>query len=108
MDMAAVAGALNSIKSALGIFKVGRDLLSRGDAAKVDSLVARAEDALGRGNAELAKALGFPLCQCTFPPQIMLWKEKQKAHICPNAECGRTYITLIESVPRSRDRFADF
>ena len=29
------------------------------------------------------------LCDCTFPPQIMLWQEARKAHVCPNEACGR-------------------
>jgi hypothetical protein len=51
--------------------------------------ITEAEDALKRSDGKLAKKLGYKLCRCTFPPQIMLWKEAQKAHVCPNPECGR-------------------
>ena len=31
-----------------------------------------AEEALQASKAQLAKSLGYKLCQCSFPPQIML------------------------------------
>jgi hypothetical protein len=53
-----------------------------------------AEHALKRTDAALAQKLGYELCQCTFPPQIMLWREKEGAHICQNVDCGRTIKNL--------------
>ena len=37
--------------------------------------------------AKLAKQLGYELCLCTFPPSVMLWRETEKANVCPS--CGR-------------------
>ena len=37
--------------------------------------------------AKLAKKLGYELCLCTFPPSVMLWRETEKANVCPS--CGR-------------------
>ena len=37
--------------------------------------------------AKLAKKLGYELCLCTFPPSVMLWRETEKASVCPS--CGR-------------------
>ena len=37
--------------------------------------------------AKLAKKLGYELCLCTFPPSVMLWRETEKANVCPT--CGR-------------------
>lgn len=77
-------------KNILEIFKGIRAELPKNE--KTDDLVIdieRAEDALQKSAAELAQALGYNLCKCTFPPQIMLWHENEKAHVCPNPRCGR-------------------
>jgi len=42
---------------------------------------------LGLTEAKLAKQLGYELCLCTFPPSVMLWRETEKASVCPS--CGR-------------------
>lgn len=51
-----------------------------------------ADEALRRSDAKLAKDLGYKLCQCTFPPQIMLSKGHHDVHgvemfQCP--QCGK-------------------
>lgn len=51
--------------------------------------LAAAQDALKRADVALAKQLGMKLCDCTFPPQIMLWRQEERAHVCPNGDCGR-------------------
>lgn len=76
-------------KNALDIAKGLIGLLPKGpESEKAASEILRAEEALTTSEAQLAKALGYRLCQCTFPPQIMLWREDQEAHICPRPECG--------------------
>jgi predicted nucleic-acid-binding Zn-ribbon protein len=50
----------------------------------------KARENLDIAKADAAKSLGHVLCQCTFPPQIMLWSETCKAHVCPNFDCVRT------------------
>jgi hypothetical protein len=80
----AVAG-----KSVIDLFRSAYALLPKGsDREKIESTVKEAEDGLRRSDAELAKALGYPLCQCTFPPQIMLWREAEGAWVCQHNECG--------------------
>jgi hypothetical protein len=81
---------LNAAKNVLDIFKGIRAELPKNE--KTDDLtkdIERAEGALQKSKAKLAQALGYNLCQCTFPPQIMLWHENERAHICPNSQCGR-------------------
>jgi len=46
----------------------------------------KAENSLKESEAAAAKALGYKLCRCTFPPQIMLWKKAEGVNVCP--ECG--------------------
>jgi hypothetical protein len=44
---------------------------------------------LRRADAKLAKELGYELCQCEFPPRIMLWREGERSYVCTNAACVR-------------------
>jgi hypothetical protein len=61
---------------------------------EVEQKLLAAQNALKRTDAALAQKLGYQLCQCTFPPQIMLWREKEGSHICQNVDCGRTIKSL--------------
>jgi hypothetical protein len=85
---------LTAAISALDILKTGLGLLPKG--ANKDALakkIEEAEEALKRSDAKLAKELGYKLCKCTFPLQIMLWREQGKAYVCPsigNAISGRS------------------
>jgi hypothetical protein len=80
VDVAAVAAALPALKSsfdlvrsALGMVKDVRDALPEGEKkATLAHALAEAETATKLAEAQIAHALGYNLCQCTFPPQIML------------------------------------
>jgi hypothetical protein len=79
-DVAAMAAALPALKtgfdlvrSALGLVKDVRDALPEGEKkAAVALTLFEAERAVKIAEAQIAQALGYHLCQCTFPPQIML------------------------------------
>lgn len=77
------------VKSTLDLLKSARDLLpvnkQRND---LQGAIDKAEISLQELQAENAKSLGYSLCKCTYPPNIMLWRESEKAHVCPNQECG--------------------
>lgn len=79
---AAGKGAIELLKAAYAALPSGaqRD--------KIEAKVRTAEDMLNRSDAKLARDLGYRLCQCTFPPQIMLWREPDKAWVCRNEACG--------------------
>lgn len=65
-------------------------------AAKIEA----AETALQKANVSLAKAWGMKLHDCTFPPQIMLWNEDDKTHICPNCgHRGDDFPKVVRSKP---------
>jgi hypothetical protein len=86
-----VAEYINLSRSALGLFKEAHAALPKGEKRdELEQRIGAAEASLKRSDAALAKQLGYKLCQCTFPPQIMLWKEQQKSWACPNPDCGRT------------------
>lgn len=73
------------------------------NADQIESKILELEQALQRINVSFAKEWDFPLCQCTMPPQIMLWREKENAYICQNPECGRR----IKGMPRGPVAYRD-
>ena len=90
MDFTDIQGWLGAAKDTLGLLKSATALLPKGEKrAEIEGRIGAAEEALKRSDVNLAHELGLKLCDCTFPPQIMLWKETEKAHICPNSACGR-------------------
>jgi hypothetical protein len=81
---------LTAAKTALEVIKGAATLLPKSSKSEeVREQIERAEKALKTSEGAAAKDLGYKICQCTFPPQIMLWKETERAHICPNSTCGR-------------------
>ena len=96
-----VADYIRLSKDALDLARSGWALLPKSE--KRDEAEKRfhaAEEALKRSDAALAEKLGYSLCQCTFPPQIMLWHEKERVTRCPRAECGRTIKHFNRDLPR--------
>lgn len=96
VDMA--TGTANLLRDAASLLPKG----SKRD--EIESKILLAEDALARSDAKLARDLGLRLCDCTFPPQIMLWREAEKAHVCPRPECGRTKKELSGVLRASLDK----
>src|SRR4051794_19375435 len=83
-------------KSALEFLKVGVSLLPKGQKREeIQTQLNKAERALGEANAKMAKELGYEICHCTHPPQIMLWREREKATVCPNPDCGRRIVNTF-------------
>lgn len=80
---------LTSAKAALDVVKGVQGILPKDKADKAEAEIKKAEAALKNGQAELAKKLGFRLCRCEFPPQIMLWKADIRKNVCP--ACGDKY-----------------
>jgi hypothetical protein len=80
IDPLVAAGAIGALKptfdalrSALGLLKDAKDLLPAGDkATAISQALATAEISAKLAEAEIAKALGFELCKCEFPPTAML------------------------------------
>ncbi len=86
---------LDAFRSAVGLAKNTKDLLPEGPQrdAVMEGLE-KAERATQLAKAQIAQTLGFPLCRCTFPPQIMLSEGRRGSgynrwedYRCP--ECGR-------------------
>jgi hypothetical protein len=81
---------LTAAKTALDLIKgIWAELPKGHGAEKAQRQIEQAESALAITKAELAKGLGFRLCQCEFPPQIMLLNAAERKHVCPS--CGNTF-----------------
>jgi hypothetical protein len=77
-------------KTALDILKGIRAELPKSEKSEeAGQKLEEAERSLQLSKAELAKGLGYRICRCTFPPQIMLWNQEERASIC--AACGHRY-----------------
>lgn len=92
MNLPDIATALTLGTSALGILKQLKDLLpdspEKEDAMKkLDA----AERDLATAQARTAKDLGYELCECTYPPQIVLLKGGAKR--CPI--CDTNYSSFV-------------
>jgi hypothetical protein len=70
----AVKGAFDAFRSAIGVLK---DIRSLGGGSPeqnkvVDQALDHAVRSAAIAEAEIAKALGYELCKCEFPPTIMV------------------------------------
>ncbi|MFT7399065.1 MAG: hypothetical protein ACI832_002317 [Rheinheimera aquimaris] len=83
----------------IGLIKQTKDLLPNGtDKTAIEKSLIEAEKAAKLAESQIALALGYKLCQCTFPPQIMLSKGYKKIDeqyideefVCPN--CNKSSI----------------
>ena len=94
VGLEALTSAFQFFKEALSWAKKAKDKLPDGDqkTALAES-IEQAEKTGKLAEAEIAKALGYHLCQCTFPPRIMLsvgYDQQQLAEQfrCPG--CNKT------------------
>lgn len=72
-DLGALKSGFDLLRSAIGLVRDAKDL-QHDDARQqtITQTLDQAERAAKLAEAQVAKALGYHLCQCTFPPQIML------------------------------------
>lgn len=69
----AVRSGLDTVKGAVDLLKQAKDLLPSGkEKDKAARALEDAVDKLAEGEAAVAKALGYSLCRCEFPPTPML------------------------------------
>jgi hypothetical protein len=71
---AAVKSTFEALRSAMGLLKDAKELLPPGDQRQqaITQALATAESSSKIAEAEIAKALGYELCKCQFPPTTML------------------------------------
>jgi hypothetical protein len=98
ITIVSAAGALKStfdaLRSAMGLLKDAKDLLPSGDQREkaISQALVTAESSSKIAEAEIAKALGYELCKCAFPPTIMLTvgrHNERSRHNGPVYECPK-------------------
>jgi hypothetical protein len=71
--IAAVKTTLDAFRAAIGLLRETKDLLPNDEkTAPINAALAAAESSSRIAEAEIAKALGYELCKCEFPPTPML------------------------------------
>lgn len=105
--LAGVKVAFDTIRVAFGILKDTRELLPQDKAKAVGTAIAQSEEQFAIAKAEIAKALGYQLCKCKFPPTPMVTvgmgisnRQQGPVYECP--ECG-----INSAHPYSFTRTAD-
>ena len=64
---------LSLFSETLGLVRTAKDVLPESaDREAIEKSLDRADTASKLAEAQIAQALGYKLCQCTFPPQVML------------------------------------
>lgn len=71
--MAAAKTGFDTLRMAVGLVKDVQGVLPAGEKKEiVQRTLEEAEIQMRTAEAQIAKALGFPLCTCIFPPPVML------------------------------------
>ena len=85
---------LTLLKEAIGLVHSANDQLPAGEPQKaIQQKVEEAERLIQVGHATVGESLGFQLCHCTWPPQVMAsngYSEETQVEqfTCPN--CGKS------------------
>ena len=110
MDIATITAGIQGMTNAIGLLKSAKDMLPNGAEKKTaEAAIQQAEQGFQAAQAQIAQSLGYQICKCTWPPQIMLTNEGDRnIHKCP--KCGIKVDTspVCMTVERpSRRRFFD-
>jgi hypothetical protein len=107
----------DAVRSALSLLKEAKDLLPAGDhrQAAISQALATAESSSRIAEAEIAKAFGYELCKCEFPPTIMLavgyhstGTTRGPVHECPKCGYNTAASGILASLPGSTRRAAAY
>ena len=71
-DLKTFSDGISLLSSALSTIKSVIDILPKREKEKVSKQLVETEEKLQIAEAQIAKGLGYELCKCTWPPQIML------------------------------------
>ena len=92
IDLAIIKTAFDTIRAGLGAAKDVKDLAKEGPLkAAAEKKLDEAERATELAQAQIAQALGYKLCKCSFPPQIMLMEGRHttrgiEIYACPRCQ----------------------
>jgi hypothetical protein len=100
MTIQALSEGLKLVIGAISALKQAKDLLPDGsekDAAA--KALEQAEQQFRIAEAQTAQGLGYPLCKCTFPPQIMLLTDQAGEYYrCPKCNREKDMTRRLPSV----------
>src|SRR5574340_989900 len=85
-----IKDVMQYIKNGLDILKSVKDLIQSNKKPEIESKLKEAEDNFKEAKVVLAKKLGYKLCQCTFPPEIMLLRYSENKYVCD--KCGNSIL----------------
>jgi len=87
----AAKSVFDSVRDLLGVFKDAKDLLPDDRKAAAAAAIESSEKQIAIAEAQIAHALGYQLCRCSFPPVIMLAvgtiEDHTKRSVNPVYEC---------------------
>ena len=94
--LASLTDSIETLKSAMAKLPEGDQRTALGQK------IAEAEHSLKLGNAQIGQSLGFQLCQCTWPHQVMTStgyseEDQLEQFTCPN--CGTSRSVTRPSQP---------
>lgn len=73
--MESVTVGLSLLSEAIGLVKKTKEVLPESeDKAAIEKSLQEADKAAKLAEVQIAQALGYNLCKCMFPPQVMLSK----------------------------------
>ncbi|MDH4195105.1 MAG: hypothetical protein OEW33_12305 [Nitrospirota bacterium] len=96
---------LTTLKEAIALVHSANNQLPAGEPRKaIQQKIEEAERAIQLGHAAMGQSLGFQLCHCTWPPQVMASSQYSKEtqveqFTCPN--CGKTISLPGRQTPGS-------
>ncbi len=89
----AITEGFNFLATAITLLKRAKDVLPDGEQKySVEQSLREAEMNSKLAEAQIAQAIRYQLCSCTFPPQIMLsrgYRQNREYFLCRN--CGNTW-----------------
>jgi hypothetical protein len=96
--MESVKMGVSLLGESIGLIKKTKDLLPESEEKDaISKSLVEADKAAKLAESQIALALGYKLCQCTFPPQIMLSKgyksfeyHQEEEFVCAN--CNKSSI----------------
>lgn len=88
IDFKMISEGIGMVRSVVEIIKTILTILPTKERHEAALMLQKAEERLGVSEAKVAEGIGYQLCRCTWPPQIMLYAgdaeygEKSRCPVC--------------------------
>jgi len=99
--IAEITSILQASKMTVSLLKEMKDLIPNSNQKdEISQKILQVEKELALAEASTAKELGYRLCKCTFPPQIMLYNKQRNSEVCPNCDksISSSFVSGITTV----------